>query len=280
MDIVFASIYREISCGRMMRLIFFPKSKTRSFGSSALAQSRMFAKDRVRRKPWKTKCWSSPNANSNGVVYITCFGIGLHALRSGDGSVLWTYDLGVPRNHLSGVALNEEENIFVASQRNYLHSVSPDGSRRWSVKVRSGYDSWGNPSVDREAGTVYFPLSRQETNGFIVAIDYEGKVRWTRDIPGGIRGSVAISRLDYVLVGGLDGQLYFIKKDNGEVVRHIELTKVQRGLWTTPSIDRHDHILLTTKDSRISGSFYCLDSTGTILWRYELGKAAFYSRFG
>ncbi|MFT7528326.1 MAG: outer membrane protein assembly factor BamB [Arenicella sp.] len=238
----------------------------------SLTYTKSVAKDQVRGKPWTTKCWSSPCISEHGIVYITCYGTGLHALDIENGKPLWTYDLGSPRNHLSGVALNEQGDIFVASQRRYLHSVSAEGKRRWRINVMAGYDAWGNPSIDCEEGTVYFSISRQEADGYVVATDYSGTVKWKTRIDGGVRGSVAVSRNNFVLVGGLNGRLYFLDKHRGTVIRAPKYSDAERGLWTTPSIDSDNNIFLTVKETRTSGGLYCIDEHGQTIWKYSTGK--------
>ena len=252
---------------------FFVKINNALSRKIALARTWFSTRDAVRQRTWKTKCWTSPNISSSGVVYITCYGIGLHALRIEDGEPLWLYDLGQPRHHLSGVALNENEDLFVASQQKRLHSVSPAGKRRWSIKVRSGYDAWGNPSVDCENQLVFFPLSCQEKKGCIATYDYNGNPKWICEIIGGLRGSVAIAAQDFVLAAGLNGFLYFIDKRKGYVAQSVKLASEERGLWTTPALDKEGNIFITTKDSRQSGSLWCLNCTGQIEWRLEIGKA-------
>ena len=238
----------------------------------SLTYTKSVAKDQVRGKPWTTKCWSSPCISEHGIAYITCYGTGLHALDIENGKPLWTYDLGSPRNHLSGVALNEQGDIFVASQRRYLHSVSAEGKRRWRIKVASGYDAWGNPSIDCEEGTVYFSISRQEADGYVMAVDYNGTIKWKSRITGGVRGSVAVSSSNFVLVGGLNGRLYFLDKHRGDIIRAPKYSDAERGLWTTPSIDPGNDIFLTVKATRTSGELYCIDENGQTIWKYNTGK--------
>ena len=231
------------------------------------------AYDAQRKKRWLTKCWSSPNLDDSGTVYITGYGLGLHAVNAEDGRLLWTFDLGSPRHHLSGVAMNEHGQIFVASQRRFLHCLSRNGDRKWSFDSRLCYDTWGNPSIDIENEVVCFPMTRKEKEGCLVALDYRGRARWRTDIPGGLRGSAAISYQDYLVIGSLNGRLYFIGRKNGQILREIQLTTAQRGLWTTPSIDPAGYIFVTTKDSRYSGSLCCLAVDGEVEWRIPIGKA-------
>ena len=220
----------------------------------------------------KVKCWSSPNINSDGIVYITGFGLGLHAIDATNGKKMWGFDLGCPRNHLSGVAINENDEIFVASQQRNLYCLKKGGSVKWHTDSKLNYDAWGNPSIDYENKTVYFPLSFKEEKSEIQAFDYEGNLKWKRSIDGAIRGSVAISYKEYVLVCSFNGKMYFLDKENGVVLESIQLSNTQRALWTTPAIDKDGNIFVTTKDSPYTGSLYCISENARIIWRYKTGK--------
>lgn len=232
------------------------------------------SRDHVRGKYRTTLCWSSTLIGDNDVVYITSYGLGLHALSLEDGSLLWSHDLHQPRSHLSGVAMDGNGRIIVASQRHWLHCLDADnGGVQWQARLTVGFDTWSNPSVDIETQTIYQPISKQESDSYIRAFDYDGALRWSQRIRGGVRGSVAISREDYVLIGGLDGHLYFLRKTDGEVIRRIHLSDAERGLWTTPSIDPSGDIYLTVKATRNSGALYRFNSDGEQRWKYDCGKA-------
>lgn len=252
---------------------YFKTAKNRVLAKLSLAQTKAAGKDQVRKKPWVTRCWSSPLITPDGTVYITGYGLGLHALSLDDGSLQWQYDLGSPRNHLSGVALSADGDIFVASQRNHVHCLNSSGTVLWRKDIPPKFDTWGNPTVDTFTGTVYFPISQQESNGWIQAFDVAGNLQWSQNIPGGLRGSVAISQGDYVVAGGLNGNLYFLNKADGAIVNEINFARTERGLWTTPSFDAQGDIYLTVKETRHKGALYRLDSSGNTRWKYSCGKA-------
>ncbi len=252
---------------------YFDRMGNRYIRKLARLRIRAKAYDFDRKKPWTVKCWSSPNVGPGGEVYITGYGLGLHAISSESGGLLWRHDLGWPRHHLTGVALNESAQIFVPSQRRYVHCLSPDGKKQWCFDSRLDYDVWGNPSIDLENETVLVPFSSGEAKGEVVALDYSGKEKWRTGCSGGIRGSVAISYNDYLAFCSLRGDLNLVSRKNGQLLDTILLTTSQRGLWTTPSIDKMGHIFVTTKDTRHSGSLCCLDQNGKLLWRVNTGKA-------
>jgi outer membrane protein assembly factor BamB len=233
-----------------------------------------YAYDWARKKRWDAKCWASPCITDNGIVLITALGWGLHAFKVDDGELVWNYDLGTPRHHLSGVALDAQSNIYLASQRHRFHKLTSEGRVVWTYKHSSRGDAWGNPSIDLEHNTVYFTLAdSRKRKGGVCALSLDGRLKWSRKLEDEVRGSVAISYEDYVLVVGFNGSLYFLDKHSGGINRSIKLSSAVRALWTTPSIDPLGNIFITTKDSGIAGSLFCLDKFGNELWRYKTGKA-------
>ena len=229
--------------------------------------------DVPRRRFTMTRCWSSPALDHQGNVLISGFGIGLHAVNSTTGTRTWAYDLGWPRYHLSGVATNQLGEIFVGSQESWLHGLTPSGTLKWKMKVPRGFQTWGNPSVDPESDTVFFPLGNGEKKGLIVATDFAGNIKWKTQIGAAIRGSVTRLAAERVVVGTLNGVLLQIHTKDGTVRRQAALTNARRGLWTSASIDRTGNIFVTTKDCEKSGSVCCLTDKFEMLWRYRLGKS-------
>jgi len=220
-----------------------------------------------------TRCWSSPNVDAAGTVYITGYGVGLHALRAEDGELLWVHPLGGPGNHLTGVALDGAGRIYAAAQRDRLTCITRDGNALWSIRPPAGFDAWGNPSLDEAGGSVYFPLSRRDREGRIVAATLDGEQRWQLALPGGLLGSVAIHPSGGLLVASLNGRLYHLDSNTGRVLWETLLGHAERGLWTTPAIDAHGRILITAKESWERGALHCLSADGEPIWKVDLAKA-------
>ncbi|MHB8062204.1 MAG: outer membrane protein assembly factor BamB family protein [Ruminiclostridium sp.] len=229
--------------------------------------------DTSRKRIWTVRSWSSPNIDSEGILYITGYGTGVHAINSETGEKIWTFDLGSPRFHLSGVAINESNDIFVSSQQNQTFCLNSNGEVKWSFKFAKGYDSWGNPSIDPEEKTLYVPVSYRESKGKVYALDYKGNLKWAEDIPGALRGSVSISYEDYVIICSLNGSVYFLNKKSGDIKEQIHITDAIRGLWTTAAIDLNGDIFISIKDSFEEGSIICMNKYAHEIWRYRnLGK--------
>jgi outer membrane protein assembly factor BamB len=219
------------------------------------------------------RCWSSPNVDAAGTVYMTAFGAGVHALRAEDGEPLWVHELGGPGNHLAGVALDASGRIYAAAQRGRLTCLTPRGEAIWSLTPPSGFDAWGNPSLDEERRRVYFPLSRRDREGRVLGATLDGELSWATDLPGGLLGSAAIQPSGQLLVASLNGRLYRLDASTGQVVGESVLGHAERGLWTTSAITACGHILITSKASWEAGAVHCLSAEGEPVWKYELGKA-------
>ena len=217
--------------------------------------------------------WASPKVVSNGMVLISGVGKGLHAINGENGKLLWTYNLGYPIYHIAGPAVDDNDNIYIPSKTRYFHCVDSNGNNKWVYDTKSNYHAWAAPTIDEENGMIYFSRSFKEGKAIIYALDKSGNLVWSKNINSGVRGSATISRMNYILIADFRGNLNFISKTNGETIKTIKLTNAQRGLWTTPSIDKHNNIFVSTKETRYSGNIFCLNKDGEILWKYKTGKA-------
>ena len=70
----------------------------------------------------------------------------------------------------------------------------------------------------------------------------------------------------------MDGFIYNLNSDTGEVLRRSKITYCKRGLWITPTIDSDGNILLATKDSIDSGRVLKLDRKFNVIWEYKTNK--------
>ncbi len=229
--------------------------------------------DYNRKKVWDIKCWASPYVD-NDTVYIVGYGIGLNAVDIQTGSRKWTYDLGSPRFHLTGIVEDNNDRLYVCSQRRNLHCISKDGHLLWKKALKKDYDIWGNPTFDLEKELIYLSQSNKERDSIIYAIDTNGNISWSKKLKTAVRGSISISSENYVVVLGFDGVVYFLNKDTGEIQYKERFSSASRALWTTASIDSNGNILFTTKESNTEGALIALDKNGGLLWKYkQLGKA-------
>lgn len=215
--------------------------------------------------------WASPNMLSDGTICICGYEFGLTVLNPDTGKIKWRFDLGEPAAHLAGVAIMED-NIIAVSQQRRVFKISPEGQVIWSKKLRRGYNAWGNPSVNPENGDIYVPVSKREDSALIYAFNQEGKRIWKTKIPEGTRGTISISRENYLICCGFKGNMYFIDKKSGKVIKVIEVTDGK--MWTSASIDSNGYIFVPVIDSseKDTGRLCCFDKQGELIWEFEMGK--------
>ena len=226
--------------------------------------------DVTRRKNITYGSWASPNLIGNK-IFVTGFGKGLFCF-SLDGDLLWEYDLGFPRFQLSGVVIDSSNRVYCASRKGYIHCFSDDGKLIWKKKIKSKWEPWGNPVYCDKNHVIYCSYSLKERSGFVYKINTDGDIQWKIKI-GAIRGSIAIQGDAKILYcGDLDGYLYKIEASTGNILIKEKLTNCPRGLWTTPTLDSEENILISTKDGPTSGRVIKLDQDFNFLWAYETNK--------
>ena len=217
--------------------------------------------------------WASPKVLNDSTVIISGAGVGLHAVNGLDGERKWEYNLGNPNYHIAGPVIDSNKNIYIPSKTRYLHCLDSKGDLNWIHDSESNYHAWAAPSIDEKNKRVFYSRSLDEKKAVLYAVDLDGNLVWSKQLNAAVRGSAAVSNLDYILIGDFSGKLHFISKIDGNIKKSISLTNARRGLWTTPSIDTNGNIFISVKETRYSGIVYCLDNEGNILWEYKTGKA-------
>lgn len=229
-----------------------------------------FTYDFEKKKNITFKCWSSPNIIDDK-IYISGYGKGLYCIDL-EGREIWSHDLGFPRYQLSGVAINEQNTIFLGSRSGKSYAFTPDGKKLWEIGVRKNWEPWGNPVVCNLKQRVYFFFSKRESSGVIVCTDFAGNQVWELGI-GSIRGSCCVSHDgESIFCCDLDGFLYRIDTNSGKILKKNKITTTKRGLWITPSLDSAGDILLSTKDSPNKGRVIKFDRSLNIIWEFSTNK--------
>jgi outer membrane protein assembly factor BamB len=219
-----------------------------------------------------TKSWASPLLHPGGFLVVTGYGGHIHAVNQ-DGSSRWKYRLSKPQYSLAGVCGDSEGNIYGSELEGILLCLSADGDPRYTVKSPSKYRNWASPSHDTSHNQTYFPMSHWEKEGTLIAVSKDGRVRWSVNVAGGIRGTAVIANEEEVLLCALNGRLLWLRRTDGKLTREVKISKDSRALWTSPCIDAEGRVLITIKDSHDSGRIAAYDSGGQSLWEIEIGKA-------
>jgi outer membrane protein assembly factor BamB len=216
------------------------------------------------------KCWSSPNW-SNGKIYITAYGKGLYCLDI-KGNVIWSQDLGFPRYQLSGVAIDQYGNVYCSSRAGKIYCFAESGKLLWEKLIKRNWENWGNPTLCDIKKQVYFFFSKKEKSGLVICTNLNGKILWEKKIES-IRGSCCISSDgNEIFCCDLNGFIYRINSNDGSTILKKQITKAQRGLWITPSLDKNENILLSTKDSNTSGRVILMDKNFDFIWEFNCNK--------
>lgn len=216
--------------------------------------------------------WSSPNQIKCGFL-ITGYGKGLHCVDK-EGRLLWDFDLGFPRNQLSGVAVDHNDRIYCAARSGTAYALSPDGRMLWKRLCLRFGEPWGNPVVAPEADRVLFFYSRVESKGAIFAYDLGGELKWSFSCST-IRGSAAISADGQsAYFCDFRGYLYCLSLENGREIEKVRIgrPRVARSLWITPSLDNRGNILLSTKDGPHQGRIIKLNKGLDEIWTWTTDK--------
>ncbi len=225
----------------------------------------------------KITAWCSPNMLSNKTIIVNLYGVGVVAIDINSGKVIWKRSLGLPWFHLTGVAIvndQTEEKIVTVSQSRFLFLISSKGEVVWKKKLKFLGNSWSNPSIDKEEKAIYCSTSFKNNCSYSYKYKLDGELVWSLKLPGGIRGSIAISYSDFVLIPCMNGVLYFVRKSDGSIIKEMKIASPNRGLWTSPTIDSKNNILVNVTENYQKGALIKIDSSsGKIIWKNEYGKA-------
>ncbi|NJO68991.1 MAG: glycosyltransferase [Bacteroidetes bacterium] len=215
--------------------------------------------------------WASPNILSDRTICVCGYVLGLSAFHPETGKLKWRLNLGKPSAHLTGVTILEDY-IYAVAQQGKLLKVSSNGHLIWKRKLKTGYNAWGNPSIDRENNCIYVSVSRRENSAIIYSYDSDGNQRWRQHLPEAARGTVSISYENYVICCGFKGNMYFLEKATGHILKKISVTGGK--MWTSASIDPNGYIFIPVIDpgKKSTGRICCYDKSGQFVWDFEMGK--------
>ncbi|SDJ86058.1 outer membrane protein assembly factor BamB family protein [Natronincola ferrireducens] len=231
-----------------------------------------FGLSRYQFKLWNRMSWASPKIIDDA-VYITGCGKGVHAVDKITGKRLWVREMEKPNHHLAGVVTGIYGDIIAVAQKRWIYSLTTANKVRWKKRLKNNWDNWSTPSVDPKTGDIFIASSNGETKSILYCYSKDGEVKWSTDLEGAIRGSAAISYDTYVVLVTLSGHLYFVDKNQGNVIKDELISQSTRALWTTPTIDKTGNVLFTIKESSKEGSIICFNKNGDLVWKLEgVGK--------
>lgn len=228
------------------------------------------------KKFMKINAWCSPNYLMNNSIIVSLYGSGVVALDALTGKVNWSVDMGLPWNHLAGVAItrvSDSDHMVAVSQSGGVFWINEKGTVLWRRSLKRGYNSWGNPSIDPDGKAIYCSTSKGNSSAVVYKFTFEGALLWKCAVEGGVRGSITIGSAAFVVVPTMKGDLLFIGKEDGQVLLRKSIATKDRGLWTSACVDPNNTILVNTKNSQHSGSLLRINRLGEVDWKVEYGKA-------
>jgi len=183
--------------------------------------------------------YSSPTIGQDGTIYVGC-NLDLLAI-SPDGSLLWKYRVGENISSTPAIAL--DGTIYVRSRTKYLCAINSDGSLKWKIELGSVTSGGGLSPVIADDGTIF-------TNGTVsYASDYNV---W--DVNG----------------------LFAINPDGTIKWSFNSISPAGTGTGGfVPAIDPSGNIYLggEVNDLLNTSAFFALNSSGNLLWSYQLPSA-------
>ena len=182
----------------------------------------------------------------DGTVYVSSQSR-LIALRPGDGSVKWQYDVSQSGD---APAIGDNGVIYKGSGE-FLYALDPDGFLLWTFSTNG---SVGSPAIGSD-GTIYICSDK------VYAINLDGSEKWAV-LDGG--SSPAIASDGTIYIGS--GELYALDPDDGSIIWIFE--GEGEGGYYTPTIGGDGTIYAGGKGTNL----FSIDPNGTENWSFEANE--------
>jgi outer membrane protein assembly factor BamB len=204
---------------------------------------------------------NAPVIGNDGRVYFVTHNIPLTALNPGDGSAIWSCDLGVNDHCVASPAIGSDGKIYVSTQPGILYAVTYEGQVAWTFTLASaGFSGTfrSSPAID-EDGTIYFGINTGNPSSAFFALNPDGSLKWIfepedlpPDVPGDhfdIYSSPAIGSDTAVYFGQEFGRVYALNTVDGSVKNMV--TTNSGITWSSPVIDSKGVLYITDLSGRV-----------------------------
>jgi outer membrane protein assembly factor BamB len=210
--------------------------------------------------------WSTAVVDERGWLYFGADDDRLRAVDPVAGAVAWTRRLGAcepPRAQGpegvrcdvdGGPSLGPGGDLYAGADG--LYRVGNDGEIRWhyppAQQGRAAHVAT-TPLVTEE-GVVFGSYGRR-----VVALDHDGALRWSLDLPDDVDGSPVRGRDGTIYVGADEGGLHAVKADGTLAWR----SNVRAPVRARPAVGPDGAIVFGAYD----GNFYAVEPDGEVRWR-------------
>ena len=230
---------------------------------------------------------------------LVCFAVGGKcAWWSSDGTLMWRYEIGIPRSGNPAPAIAVDGTVYVGSGSGYLYAINPDGTLRWRYETG---DRVGSAAI-ADDGTIYVN-SNSDFEHHLYAINPDGSLKWRYRTERYVTTDAAIAEDGTVYVGSRDSCLYAINPDgtlkwryqtegpiqtaaaiaedgtvyvgSGYYVYYLYALNLDGSLkwryrpnsliWAAPAIADNGTVYIWT----IRDGLYAINPDGTLKWQYE-----------
>ncbi|MDQ3023337.1 MAG: PQQ-like beta-propeller repeat protein, partial [bacterium] len=202
-------------------------------------------------------------------IYLTGESGGQLRLRSGDGTVLFTYKPNGKDEKPIHVDVSSVDGAFcVGTNKNMVYCFASKGALRWSAEVphESATICW--PEFG-PAGDVYVGLITDEGRSAIASFTAAGELRWNRGFPG-TSGMLTVGQDGLVYVLSQKNTLSAISEDGDQLWRTAEdavslsepLAAPDDGVFCWDMID-------DSAPLRFHATFRKYSPQGKVLWKFN-----------
>lgn len=218
----------------------------------------------------------SPAVGSDGTVFIGSNDSFFYAIHP-DGRLKWISE-AVPSYspiNSSPVLSAAGDTVYFGNDNGEFYALSADtGASLWSFSVAAIHAPDSNTSVAISGapaigsdGTIYFGCE----NGFLYALGYDGRLRWSFAATEPIRSSPAIDNNGTLFFAAQDGYLYAVDSLGFQVAE----TFVGDVFYCSPTIDQNGNVLIAgyagSATIGAASRFLSLTPAGAIAWEYLIG---------
>ncbi|HAZ14759.1 MAG: hypothetical protein A2X86_10510 [Bdellovibrionales bacterium GWA2_49_15] len=198
--------------------------------------------------------WGTAIIDHQNNVYVGSSNKNFYKINS-SGEIVWSYKIFDRADSLidSAAVLAPGNLVVIPGGDGHLHAVNRDtGKRVWVFKAYHSSDAAHGQGavVNSFEGNVQLGpnnmLYAGSDNGHMYALDLSGKEKWNVKTNMMVWSSPAFSkRQNWMTFGSLDGNLYLVNRDTGEL---LDTYKIGKDIKASPLIDDGDNIYLGASD--------------------------------